>query len=68
MMPISTSSVFSAEYENTGTGLGLYLARYFVQLHKGGIRVESETNKGSVFTVDLPLDMEDMDSQGAVHV
>lgn len=58
----------NAEYENNGTGLGLYLARYFVQLHKGNIRVESEANKGSVFSVDLPLDMEDMDSQGAVHV
>lgn len=58
----------NAEYENTGTGLGLYLARYFVQLHKGQIRVESEANKGSTFSVDLPLDMEDMDSEGAANV
>jgi signal transduction histidine kinase len=58
----------NAEYENSGTGLGLYLARYFVQLHKGQIRVDSEANKGSVFSVDLPLDMEDMDSEGVSNV
>ncbi len=38
-----------------GTGLGLYLAQYFVQLHKGQITVESEPEKGSQFTVHLPL-------------
>jgi signal transduction histidine kinase len=58
----------NAEYENSGTGLGLYLARYFVQLHKGHIHVKSEANNGSVFSVDLPLDMEDMDTEGAANV
>jgi signal transduction histidine kinase len=38
-----------------GTGLGLYLANYFVELHKGRIKVTSETEKGSVFRVELPL-------------
>ena len=38
-----------------GTGLGLYLARYFVNLHRGQIYVESEKNKGSTFTVELPM-------------
>lgn len=38
-----------------GTGLGLYLAHYFVQLHKGNILVASEAQKGSTFTVVLPL-------------
>ena len=38
-----------------GTGLGLYLAQYFVQLHKGHITVISEPEKGSSFTVHLPL-------------
>lgn len=40
-----------------GTGLGLYLARYFVDLHKGQINVESEKNKGSTFTVELPMNL-----------
>lgn len=38
-----------------GSGLGLYLASYFVQLHKGNITVDSELDKGSQFTVSLPL-------------
>lgn len=37
-----------------GSGLGLYLAQYFVQLHGGNISVESEMGIGSTFTVNLP--------------
>jgi signal transduction histidine kinase len=33
-----------------GNGLGLYLAKYFVELHNGRIEVESEIDKGSTFT------------------
>lgn len=40
-----------------GTGLGLYLAHYFVTLHKGELTVVSETLKGSKFTVSLPLNL-----------
>ncbi len=38
-----------------GSGLGLYLAQYFTELHKGKIEVESVPGAGSVFTVSLPL-------------
>lgn len=38
-----------------GSGLGLFLAKYFVELHKGQITVESVPQQGSTFTVDLPM-------------
>lgn len=38
-----------------GSGLGLYLAKYFVELHQGTISATSEPEKGSTFTVELPL-------------
>lgn len=39
-----------------GSGLGLYLAKYFTELHHGRIFVESTYGKGSTFTVELPLE------------
>ncbi|MDE6633413.1 MAG: substrate-binding domain-containing protein, partial [Muribaculaceae bacterium] len=38
-----------------GSGIGLSLAKAFVELHGGSITVESELNKGSVFIVVLPV-------------
>jgi len=39
-----------------GLGLGLWIASEFVHAHGGTIRVESAAGKGSIFTVDLPID------------
>ena len=39
----------------SGTGLGLYLAKYFVELHKGKIELESTMETGSTFSVYLPI-------------
>jgi two-component system phosphate regulon sensor histidine kinase PhoR len=41
--------------EQTGTGIGLALAQEVVRLHGGRINVESELDKGSTFSVVLPL-------------
>ncbi|HEY8279866.1 MAG TPA: ATP-binding protein [Bdellovibrionota bacterium] len=38
-----------------GTGLGLYLAKYFIELHGGEIGVESELGKGTRFRFRLPV-------------
>lgn len=44
-----------------GSGLGLYLAKYFTELHRGHIFVESSHGNGSTFTVELPIE------QGGAH-
>ncbi|MFO0830281.1 MAG: ATP-binding protein [Phycisphaerales bacterium] len=39
----------------TGSGIGLALARQVVRLHGGDIRVQSVLDKGSTFTLTVPL-------------
>ena len=38
-----------------GTGLGLYLARFFIEQHGGDISVESELGRGTKFRFRLPV-------------
>jgi signal transduction histidine kinase len=39
-----------------GSGLGLSLVRHIVRAHGGDVKVESAPDKGSKFTIALPLD------------
>jgi signal transduction histidine kinase/ligand-binding sensor domain-containing protein/DNA-binding NarL/FixJ family response regulator len=40
-----------------GTGIGLAITREFVEMHGGSIKVDSEPDKGSCFTVLLPVSL-----------
>jgi len=41
--------------EQSGTGLGLVIVKYILDLHNGNIDVKSEPGRGSVFTFSVPL-------------
>ncbi|GJM41574.1 MAG: histidine kinase [Ardenticatenaceae bacterium] len=44
-----------------GTGLGLAIVRSLIEMHGGRLRVESELGKGSTFTFNIPVVIEDSD-------
>ena len=45
------------ELKTKGSGLGLYLVKYFVELHGGDVGIESELGQGSKVHFRLPLEV-----------
>jgi signal transduction histidine kinase len=45
--------------KHTGTGLGLSISHKIVEHHGGVISFDTEPGKGTVFTVELPVALED---------
>jgi signal transduction histidine kinase len=55
----------SAQQSNLpGTGLGLPMARYIVERHRGRIEVSSELGVGTEFRIYLPASAADQDEEG----
>jgi CheY-like chemotaxis protein/AraC-like DNA-binding protein len=48
---------------NPGSGIGLAFVKSLVILHKGNIKADSIVNKGTTFTVKLPVSKEDYNFQ-----
>jgi len=42
------------ELDNSGTGLGLYIARLIIEKHEGKIWAENNKDKGATFTFEIP--------------
>ena len=53
--------------KHEGTGLGLALTKRFALLHGGDVRVVSQVDKGSVFTLTLPLRSNAMAQPASEH-
>ena len=55
ILPRIFEPFFTTKPESKGTGLGLSASQDIVKNHGGRIEVESESGRGSVFTVTLPI-------------
>ena len=48
--------MFTTKRLGTGAGLGLAISDQIIRQHKGSIRAESKTGRGTRFTITLPVD------------
>lgn len=47
------------DLRSKGTGLGLYLVKYFIELHGGKVGMDSKLGQGTTVFFSLPLDVEE---------
>jgi two-component system, OmpR family, sensor histidine kinase KdpD len=64
--PSELSSVFNKFYRGKdatagGTGLGLSIVKGFVEAHKGSVIAANRQNGGAIFTVNIPVEISEMD-------
>lgn len=52
----------------SGSGIGLSLVKQYVEMHKGGIEVESELGKGTIFHISIPRNLKAEDSEAEAEV
>ena len=71
-MPLNRGRIFEPYYQGwagqqqeTSTGLGLAIAYQMVKLLQGDIRLKSEPDVGSTFTISLPEQHEQADPEAA---
>ena len=57
---------FTTKGVGVGTGLGLSICYQIMQDHRGEILVESQKNKGTTFTVVLPMDLDNKINQDSI--
>ena len=46
---------FTTKPPGRGSGMGLYMCKYIIELHGGDIKVASKVGEGSTFTLTLPV-------------
>jgi DNA-binding response OmpR family regulator len=66
-------AIFSRFYQSetnntnkTGSGIGLHLAKEYVELHGGQIAVSGKVGEGSIFSVSIPVDLQVDDSRACI--
>ena len=59
---------FTTKPPGRGSGLGLYMCKYIIELHGGDIRVASKVGEGTTFTILLPAYEESASDAGDMRL